>query len=266
MFAPDGTGPLKRRALAVLEIAVKGFARLPLVDRLHPWMRPDKTSMRWLPINQDIEMPADSPMPLELLFRVIEEASHRVIIDYCGCRKGFGCEHYPVDIGCLMMGDSALEITRLPYREVEAEEAKAHALKAVDAGLVPVVGKARLDNFLFGVKDRSTLFTTCFCCECCCVTRYTALNPAKRLDPVFPRLKSISVTVTDDCTGCGRCVDHCYIEAIEISDGKAVINDYCRACGRCATVCPSGAVSLRIDDPGYLEEEYREIRSYVKYD
>ena len=97
--------------------------------------------MRWLPINQDIVMPENAPLPIELVERFIEETSHRVIAAYCGCRKGFGCEHYPHDIGCLMMGDSALEIKRYGCHEVGVEEAKAHLHRAVDAGLVPIVGK-----------------------------------------------------------------------------------------------------------------------------
>ena len=38
----------------------------------HPWLKPEKTDMRWLPINQDIEMPDDTPMPLVVLRRIIE--------------------------------------------------------------------------------------------------------------------------------------------------------------------------------------------------
>jgi UDP-glucose 4-epimerase len=249
-----------------MDLFLRGFFRLPLLDRWHPWFMADKTDMRWLPINQDIEMPENTPMPLTLLDRLIEEASHRVIIDYCGCRKGVSCKHYPVEVGCLLMGDSALENKRFPFREVGPDEAKAHARKAVDAGLVPIVGKARVDNAIFQIKDRHRLLTVCFCCECCCVTRVATYAPLKYLEPTFPRLESISLTVTDDCKGCGKCVKHCYVNTIELVDGRAVINGQCRACGRCATVCPNDAIKMRISDPEFLEKTYDRIRSYVKYD
>jgi UDP-glucose 4-epimerase len=248
------------------ELLIKGVLRIPGLKRVHPWLREDKSDARWLPINADILMPDDTPLPLALLERFIEEASHRVIIDYCGCRRGWNCKDYPVDIGCLMMGDSALEIKRFPGREVGVEEAKQHARRAVEAGLIPVVGKARVDNFIFDVKDRSRMLTTCFCCECCCITRFTRYAPLKSLEPLMPRLDGITMTVKEDCTGCGRCAEHCYIDAIEIAYGKSVIGDYCRACGRCATVCPEGAIEIRIDDPDFLEKTYARIRSYVKYD
>lgn len=242
------------------------FSRLPLVGDKHPWTRPDKTDMRWLPINADLSLPENSPMPLDLLDRLIEDASHRAVFDHCGCRVAYSCEHYPEDIGCLIMGDSALEALGKSSHEAGVEEAKALARKAVDAGLVPVVGKARVDNFLFGVKDRGRMLTVCFCCECCCITRFTGEMPLKVLEPMFPRLSGISMTVGEECKGCGKCVEHCYIKAISLVDKRAVISDYCRACGRCATVCPNDVIEIRIDDPDFLDDALERIRAHVKYD
>lgn len=241
-------------------------SRIPFVSRWHPWVKPSKTDMRWIPINEDINRPEDAPVPLELLDRMIGEASHRAVFDRCGCRAAFGCRDYPIDIGCLLMGDSALESPSRNWREVSPEDARGHVRQAVDAGLVPVMGKARIDNYLFGIKDRHQLLTVCFCCECCCITRATRYTKLEQLESLFPRLEGVSVSVTGDCTGCGKCAQHCYLGAIEITDGRAVISDYCRACGRCATVCPEGAISVEVSDPEYLDKTYGRIRSYVDYE
>lgn len=241
------------------------LSRLPGAGRT-PWLRPDKTDMRWLPINQDIEMPENAPMPLSVLDRLIEEASHRVVYKVCGCRLAYGCEHYPTRVGCLVLGDSALEGRFKHRKEVDVEEAKRHARAAVDAGLVPIVGKARVDNTIFGIKDRGRLVTVCFCCECCCITRFVADVPLARVEPIFPRLEGVSITVTDECTGCGKCAEHCYVNAITIEDKRAAIGGYCRACGRCATVCPREAIKVKLDDPDYVDKTIERIRSYVKYD
>lgn len=248
------------------QVIGKAICRLPLADKWHPWLRADKTNMRWLPINTDLELPGDTPVPVDLVDCLIEEASHRVLVNPCGCRKAYHCKNYPVDIGCLMMGDSALEISRYPFKEVGVEEAKEHARRAVDAGLVPVVGKARADNFIFGVKDRKRLLTVCFCCECCCVTRFTRLVPLKTIEPSFVKLDGISLEVTDRCEGCGACVKTCYIDAIRIEDGRAVIGPYCRACGRCASQCKKNAIEIRIEDPEFLDKAHERIRSYVTYE
>jgi UDP-glucose 4-epimerase len=243
-----------------------GFARIPLFARVHPWMRPDKTNVRWLPINEDIEQPGSAPLPREILYRFIEEASHRVIYNQCVCREANKCEHYPIGIGCLQMGDSAIESDEALRREVGVDDAKQFVNDAISKGLVPVVGKVRIDNFIFDIKDRSRLLTVCFCCECCCITRFNRHAPARYLDSMFPRLDSIVVEVTDGCTGCGTCVEHCYIKAIEVAGDRAVIGEKCRACGRCASVCPSGAVKISIEDPEFLDRAYEAIRSFVKYD
>lgn len=239
---------------------------LPTLSRWHPWLRTDKTNMRWLPINEDIQVGESSPLPVQFLNTIIEEASHRVILDYCACRRAYSCESYSADIGCLMMGDSALEISPRVRREVGVEEAKAHAHRAVGAGLVPAVGKARVDNPIFGVKDRGRLLTVCFCCECCCLTRFTRHMPVKILEQLFPRLDGITIEVTDECTGCGICVEHCFIDAMRIEGKRAVIGKQCRACGRCASVCPLGAVRIAIGQADFLDRASDEIRSYVKYD
>ena len=254
------------RRTGVGEKAMRAILRLPGMDRWHPWLRAEKSDIRWIPINSDIEMPVDAPLPLQILDHLIEKASHRVIVDYCGCRQGWKCKSYPRDIGCLMMGESALDITRFPFHEVGPDEAREHARKAVDAGLIPVLVKARADNYIFGVKDRSRLLTVCFCCECCCVTRFTRYVPVHSLEPIFPRLEGISMSVTEKCKGCGKCVEHCYIKAIEVRDGRAVIGEMCRACGRCADKCPAKAIEVRIDDPDYIEKTCSRIHSYVKYD
>lgn len=260
-----GKEPNDRGIYTTLRVFMKVFMRLPGVSRWHPWLREDKTDMRWLPINEDIELPGDAPMPLAVLDRIIDEASHRVIVDYCGCRRGYRCRDYPHDIGCLMMGDSALEITAFPWREVDPDEAKAHARRASEAGLIPVVGKARVDNFIFRVKDRKRLVTVCFCCECCCVTRFTRLVPPRYVELGISRLAEISVDA-DSCAGCGTCVDRCYVAGITLENGVAVIGEKCQSCGRCADSCPRDAITVRITDPDFVDNTVRRIRSYVKYD
>ena len=53
------------------------LSRLAVLGKRHPWIREDKTDIRFLPINQDIDRPGDSPMPLQLLDRLIELALER---------------------------------------------------------------------------------------------------------------------------------------------------------------------------------------------
>jgi electron transfer flavoprotein alpha subunit/NAD-dependent dihydropyrimidine dehydrogenase PreA subunit len=65
----------------------------------------------------------------------------------------------------------------------------------------------------------------------------------------------VPVKVTDACTGCGVCVDACPFGAVELVNGKAVINEACRACGQCVDACPVGAIVMSeaeaVDLSGY---------------
>ncbi|MCQ2431066.1 MAG: 4Fe-4S binding protein [Clostridia bacterium] len=52
----------------------------------------------------------------------------------------------------------------------------------------------------------------------------------------------MAYVITEDCLGCGTCVDECPVGAISEQDGKFVINaDECVDCGTCAGACPADA-------------------------
>jgi len=253
-----------RRYLQAIDFGAR-FSRLPGAS-LNPIMRASKTDMRWLPINEEIEMAEDMPLPITILDRLIEEASHRVICDFCGCRRAYDCKDYPHEIGCMLMGDSAVNADPAICHEISVEEAKEHTKKAVDAGLVPFVGLAKLDEWIFGIEGKGHLLTVCFCCECCCFTRCFRRVPVKNVKGIMTPLEGIKLEITDDCTGCGTCVKKCYLKAIEIVDGKARRSPYCMYCGRCASVCPNNAIKVSLTDPDYGDRTIERIRSYVKYD
>ncbi|MBN2167943.1 MAG: 4Fe-4S binding protein [Actinobacteria bacterium] len=242
------------------------MSKLPLMPKLNPWIRADKNEARWLPVNKDLETDSGMPLPLELLDRFFDEASHRMLIDSCVCRTIEGCRNYPRDIGCVFMGDGAAN-GLLPAigREITPEEAKAHARKAIDAGLVPMVGKIGLDATLAMQLDKHNLLTACFCCDCCCVTGHYKHIPVETLDPMIPKLEGVVMEVDGDCSGCGKCATKCYVDAIEVQSGKARISEMCRACGRCATVCPQNAISIKLTDPDFAEKAYKKIRAHVDH-
>lgn len=47
------------------------------------------------------------------------------------------------------------------------------------------------------------------------------------------------------CEGCGKCVERCKQDALDIVDGKAVVSkDKCVLCGYCGSVCPQFAIKI----------------------
>jgi len=56
--------------------------------------------------------------------------------------------------------------------------------------------------------------------------------------------KEAPITVSEECTGCGICVDACPFGCIAIEEGVAVIGEECRLCGACVDACPQGAIAI----------------------
>jgi UDP-glucose 4-epimerase len=227
------------------------LGKLPMLGERFPWTNPAKNNIRYLPINASIAC-EDRVLPYQIIHEMIDRSAERAIMDFCGCRKAGVCEHFPIELGCLFMGESSLDIPRGVSHDATREEAHAHVEKAVAAGLVPLIGKVRIDNFIFLTPDRSRLLSVCFCCHCCCMMRAFKGLPAARLDRVIRPLEGVEIGLKpSSCEGCGACVETCPFGAIEIVGGKAVHGSSCRRCGRCAKACPNGAVSISWDPEGF---------------
>jgi hypothetical protein len=55
---------------------------------------------------------------------------------------------------------------------------------------------------------------------------------------------ALTLNISDDCTLCGTCYDHCPADAITLNDVKAHIDqDKCIGCAECMAVCRFGAVA-----------------------
>lgn len=67
-----------------------------------------------------------------------------------------------------------------------------------------------------------------------CASRKGKLDMHSTAEPVVKE---------EQCTACGKCVDVCQAQAIEIH-GKAIITDRCVGCVRCVGVCPQNAIKI----------------------
>ena len=55
-----------------------------------------------------------------------------------------------------------------------------------------------------------------------------------------------AVVKSEECVGCGACVDVCPVDAIKMEGDKAVIDaGTCIDCGACVDQCPSSAISMQ---------------------
>lgn len=229
------------------------LTKVPVIGRAIDWMLFDGDDIIYLPkdnvipVNRELTGPESIVLPSQVVEHFIEQATHHWIMHACICRDACTCGDYPIDLGCLFLGEAVLQINPALGRLASKEEALMHARRCREAGLVHLIGRNKLDAVWLGTGPGDRLMTICNCCPCCCLWRMIPqLDPA--IGAKVTRMPGVSVTVTDRCIGCGTCAAGiCFVDAIRLEDGRATISDACRGCGRCVEACPNEAIELTID-------------------
>jgi ferredoxin len=175
---------------------------------------------------------------------VIRTASHRGI-GVCYCRHkmmhvGRACDA-PVDI-CMTFNNSGASLIRHGFaRAIDVAEGLDLIQQAYENNLVQ-----------FGENVRQRVNFICNCCGCCC----EAMIAARRFGMLHPvhTTNFIPMVNDDKCTGCGRCVQVCPVEAIGLvtvddpkisKREKAKLNEeICLGCGLCVRSCPADVIRL----------------------
>ena len=175
---------------------------------------------------------------------IIRSAS-AISLSLCSCRHkashlGKACER-PQET-CLTLNYGAEAIIRMGVgRQIDAGQALVILAEAKAAGLAQVV-----DN----VQRTPTYI--CNCCGCCC----GMIQAMKTFDLRNAIVTSNWIMAVDQasCTGCGKCVRACPVDAIELviekvdgkRRGRAVRDEsLCLGCGVCAAACKTGSITFQ---------------------
>jgi ferredoxin len=176
---------------------------------------------------------------------IIRQASH-IAVGLCYCRHKashtVGACDAPMDI-CMTFGHTADSLIRHQYaRRVDAAEC------------LDLLDTAYAHNLVqFGENVQNQPSFICNCCGCCC----EALMAARKFGLMHPveTTQYLPAVSQDRCTGCGKCVQVCPVEAM----GLVSTNDparparrlarlderVCLGCGLCVRACPTqGALQL----------------------
>jgi len=175
----------------------------------------------------------------------IIKTSPKIGIGICYCRHkmqhvGQACDA-PLDI-CMTFNNSAASLIKHGIaKEVSEKKGLELLSKAYEHNLV---------QFADNVREKVNFI--CNCCGCCC----EALLAAKKFGFMSPVHNSgfVPDIKTDKCSGCGKCVDICPVEAMSLvssNDPKnskkrhARINEeMCLGCGLCKKLCPLDCIDL----------------------
>jgi ferredoxin len=243
------------------------LTRVPVIGKIMDHLFFEGDDIIYLPtdhviqINASVEPSEGLVLPSQVVDYFIETANFHWIMNYCICRDSASCKDYPIELGCLFMGEAAMKINPQLGRKVTKEEALEHVKKCREAGLVHLIGRNKLDAVWLNVSPGNKLLTVCNCCPCCCLWRMLP-DLAPGISAKIAKMPGVSIMVDDDCVGCGICTDVCFVNAITIVDGCAVISDECRGCGRCVTVCPQNAIEISIDE-NFAEKSIDRISELV---
>lgn len=210
--------------------------------------------LTFLPSEEALQKKEKVALPGVVVDHFIEKSSFRFLMNACICRDASNCSNYPVDIGCLFIGEAARQINPALGRVISVEEAKALQRRSEKAGLINLVGKNRLDKVWLGVDPVERLLTICHCCECCCLWKLvTVLSDS--ITGMVHKMEGVEVTVNDHCNGCGDCLNYCFTQAISLEDENAVIDDQlCRGCGRCVINCAQEAIELTFSENDHFQK------------
>ena len=223
----------------------------PVVGKLTGWIvNKEHYDVTFVPINEELEDNGSTVLPKQVVEEMIRRSCHRVILPICLCRVGCRCQDYPMEIGCIFMGEGAKQIDPSIGRAVSVEEALEHMERAIAVGLIPQIGRVDPDPLMLGVrmKDWERFLTLCFCCTCCCIAMRNQLSWDSDIRRRMHRLEGLSIEISDECDGCGKCAKQCFAQAIVIEDKKARIGDDCKGCGLCVDVCPRDAIGISVTD------------------
>lgn len=196
----------------------------------------DASRAKKISIEQEI---SDWPtiLPYHEVMELIDRAEF-IAAGVCVCRHQGDlldrpCDK-PKDRKCMILGPSAeFASGHGLVRPISREEAKQSIDEAEAAGLVHVYANSR-DRFID---------LLCACCGCHCFM----LKGISRSPMPSQAVIANWVVAIDDgaCSGCGACVDRCWMGALRI-EGDVAARDAnrCIGCGICRYVCPSDAMEL----------------------
>jgi len=175
---------------------------------------------------------------------VIKTASH-MGVSMCYCRhkmehRDQACDA-PMNI-CMTFNTTAASLIR-----------HGHARKVDTAEGLDLLSEAYEHNLVqFGENVQKRVNFICNCCGCCCEAMITARRFAV-MNPVHTT-NFIPVSDSTACTGCGKCVSACPVEAMSLvsaNDPKRpkgkmarLDEERCLGCGICIKVCSHEALHL----------------------
>jgi Na+-translocating ferredoxin:NAD+ oxidoreductase subunit B len=199
--------------------------------------------LRTIPVEKSVVLPAAHlTATYDDVRRLIENAPGPMAVVNCICRQTKdiqkqSCKYTALRETCLQIGaDHARQYVEMGIaRFIEKSEAYS------------ILEKAREDGLILQPENSRNPEAICCCCGDCC----GLLSAVKKSPNPVEMYASNFMAVIDTtlCTACGKCIDRCQLEAINLCDGTARVDPRrCIGCGNCTITCQSNALRLEHKD------------------
>ncbi len=181
-------------------------------------------------------------LPYDEVIKLIDRTEY-IAAGTCVCRHQGDLLDKPCDKPknnlCMIFGPSAKFADSRGFARLLSKE---EAIRSIDEA-----EKVGLVHSYANTNDKY-IDLLCNCCGCHCpFLRGAARSPV----PSQAFIAHWVITIDEDaCTGCGACIDRCWMKALEMQSGVAVRNaSRCIGCGICRYVCPTDAMNLVPREP-----------------
>jgi NAD-dependent dihydropyrimidine dehydrogenase PreA subunit len=217
---------------------------------------------RTIPVNRSIE-PREKILSAEEAHDfILNHAAEGMALVPCPCRtrtEKLGtreCKGEKPIGACIMLGPAAAHFDALGLgKRVTKQQAVEYFDEMLELGFVGTTTNC--------VSDGPVI---CLCCGCCCSQvrgRICWGNP----HAVAP--SNFVPQTTEDCTGCGTCVERCLFGALEVddeSDRSKADPSKCIGCGLCTLVCPQEILALHRHERAKPFDTFEELLMTVRHE
>lgn len=211
---------------------------------------------RTVPVEHSIEFENMAPS-YDFAREVIKNAEEPIMVANCLCRQATDLINRP----CKMTDRRETHLGFGHLAQIYIDHGKGRKITKEEA--LEVLRQSEKEGLVLQAANSLNPHFFCSCCGCCCVSLAGLKQFTRPID--FVSTNYLAEINRDLCTGCGKCIDICQMDAIKVVKETAKINwKRCIGCGNCVSVCREKAIQLKnkeeeINPPLTMDDLYKRI-------
>jgi ferredoxin len=211
---------------------------------------------RTVPVEQSIEIENKLPS-YDYAREVIKNAEEPIMVANCLCRQATDLSNRP----CKMTERRETHLGFGHLAQIYIDQGKGRQITRDEA--LEVLRKSEEEGLVLQAANSLNPQFFCSCCGCCCVVLAGLKRFPRPID--FVSTNYLAEINSKLCSGCGKCIDRCQMDAIKLVKEIAKVNwKRCIGCGNCVAICPESAILLKtkeeeINPPSTMDDLYQKI-------